>query len=66
MERDIAGGCGKVAVIVSAAIALTGLAALIAGGLRQGLRLLLQQLVQGFLHAAADQFLDLALDYFLV
>ena len=31
-----------------------------------GLRLLFQQLVQGFLHAAANQFLDLALDYFLV
>ena len=51
---------------MAAAVALTGLAALIAGRLRQGLRLLFQQLVQGFLHAAANQFLDLALDYFLV
>ncbi len=48
-------------VVVAAAVALTGLAALIAGGLCQGLRLLLQQLVQGFLHAAADQFPDLTL-----
>ena len=46
---------------MSAAVALTGLAALIAGGLRQGLRFLLQQLVQGFLYAAANQLLDLAL-----
>ena len=66
MERDVAGGGGEIAVIVTAAVALTGLAALIAGRLRQGLRLLLQQLVQGFLHAAADQFLDLPLDNFLI
>ena len=66
MERDVTGGRGEIAVIVTAAVALTGLAALVAGRLRQGLRLLLQQLVQGFLHATADQFLDLALDYFLV
>ena len=66
MERDVAGGRGEVAVIVAAAVALTGLTALVAGGLCQGLHLLLQQLIQGFLHAAADQFLDLTLDYFLV
>ena len=54
MERDVAGGRGKITVIVTAAVALTGLAALIAGRLRQRLRLLLQQLVQCFLHAAAD------------
>ena len=66
MERDVAGGRGEVAVIVAAAVALTGLAALVAGGLCQGLHLLLQQLVQGFLHAAADQFLDLPLDNFLI
>ena len=40
MERDIAGGRGEAAVIVAAAVALTGLAALIAGGLCQRLRLL--------------------------
>ena len=61
MERDVAGGGSKVAVIVAAAVALTGLAALVAGRLRQRLCFLLQQLVQGFLHAAANQFLDLAL-----
>ena len=66
VERNVTGGRGKVSVIVSAAVALTGLAALIAGRLRQGLRLLFQQLVQGFLHAAANQFLDLALDNFLI
>ena len=66
VERDVTGSGSKVAVIVAAAVALTGLAALIAGRLRQRLRLLFQQLVQGFLHAAANQFLDLALDYFLV
>ena len=48
MERDVAGGRGKVAVIVTAAVALTGLAALVAGRLRQRLRLLFQQLIQGF------------------
>ena len=66
MERNVTGGRGKISVIVAAAVALTGLAALVARRLRQGLRLLLQQLVQGFLHAAANQFLDLTLDYFLV
>ena len=33
MERDVAGGCGEIPVIVTAAVALTGLAALIAGRL---------------------------------
>ena len=66
MERDVAGCCGEVAVIVAASVALTGLAALIAGGLRQGLRLLLQQLVQGFFHVAANQFFELPLDNFLI
>ena len=54
MERDVAGGRGKVSVIVSAAVALTGLAALVAGRLRQGLRLLLQQLVQGFFYTSSN------------
>jgi hypothetical protein len=40
VERDVAGGRGEVAVIAAAAVALTGLAALVAGRLRQGLRLL--------------------------
>ena len=66
MERDVAGGRGEAAVIVTAAVALAGLAAFVAGRLRQRLRLLLQQLVQRLFHAAADQFFDLALDYFLI
>ena len=66
VECNVAGGRGKVPVVVTAAVALTGLAALIAGRLRQRLRLLFQQLVQGFLHATADQFLDLPLDNFLI
>ena len=40
MERDVAGGGGEIPVIVTAAAALTGLTALVVGGLRQGLRLL--------------------------
>ena len=48
MERDITRGRGEVAVIVAAAVALAGLAALVAGRLRQRLRLLFQQLIQGF------------------
>ena len=51
---------------MAAAVALTGLAALVAGGLRQRLSLFFQQLVQSLLHAAADQFLDLSLDNFLI
>ena len=66
MERDVAGGRGEISVIVSAAIALTRLAALVARCLRQRLRLLFQQFVQRFFYAAAHQFLDLPLDYFLV
>ena len=66
MERNVTGGRGEIPVIVAAAVALTGLVALVARRLRQGLRLLFQQLVQCFLHAAADQFPDLPLDHFLV
>ena len=54
MERDVTGSGGKVAVIVAAAVALAGLAALVAGSLRQGLRLLLQQLVQGFFYTSSN------------
>ena len=66
MKRYIAGSGGKVPVIVAAAVALTGLAALVSGRLGQLLGFGLQQLVEGLLHAAADQFFYLALDYFLV
>jgi len=54
VERNVTGGRGKAAVIVSAAVALTGLAALIAGRLRQRLCLLLQQLVQGFFYTSSN------------
>jgi len=54
MERDVAGGRGKITVIVTAAVALTGLAALIAGRLRQRLRLFFQQLVQGFFYTSSN------------
>ena len=66
MERDVSGGRGEVPVIVAAAVALPCLAALVAGRLGQVLCLLFQQFIQGFFHAASDQFLDLPLDYFLV
>ena len=66
MERDIPGGRGKIPVIVAAAVALTGLAALVAGGLRQGLRLLFQQLVQGLFYTSSNQFFELPLDNFLI
>jgi len=66
MERNVAGGRGEIPVIVSAAVAPPCLAALIAGRLRQRLRLLFKQLVQRFFHADARQFLDLPLDNFLV
>lgn len=67
MERDVTGGRGEVAVIMAAAVALTGLAALVASSLRQrDSTSFSQQFVQGFLHAAADQFLDLPLDNFLI
>ena len=46
VERDVAGGRGEAVIIVTAAVALTGLAALIAGRLRQRLRLFFQQFVQ--------------------
>ena len=66
MERDVAGGRGKVPVVVTAAVAPTGLAALVAGRLGQLLRFLLQQFIQRLFHAASDQLLKLVLDYFLV
>ena len=66
MERDVSGSSGKVPVIVSAAVALAGLIPLVAGSLGQLLCFRLQQFVQRFFHAAPDQLLKLALDYFLV
>ena len=49
MERDLAGGCGEVPVIVAAAITLTGLAALAAGRLRTGTLPLFPAARSGFL-----------------
>ena len=66
MERNVSEGRGKIPVIVAVAVALTGLAPLVVGRLGQLLRLLLQQLVQCFFHAAPNQFLDLPPDYLLV
>ena len=54
MERDVTGGRGKIPVIVAASVALTSLAALIARRLRQRLRLLFQQLVQGFFYTSSN------------
>ena len=64
MERHIPGRGGKAPVIVAAAIALTGFAALIPSCL--GEFFCFQQLVQRFFYAASNQFLNLTLDYFLV
>ena len=66
MERHIPGGGGEISVIVTAAVALTRLAALVAGCLGEFFCLGFQQFVQRLLHATADQLLDLPLDYFLV
>ena len=66
MQRHVAAGRREIAVIVSTAVALAGLVPLVAGCLRQLIRFLFQQFVERFLNAAADQFLELPLDYFLV
>ena len=54
VERDVTGSGSKVAVIVAAAVALTGLTALVARRLRQRLRLLLQQLVQRLFYTSSN------------
>ena len=59
MELDVSGGGGKVPVVVAAAVALAGLSSFVAGSPGQFLRLLLQQFIQCFFHAASDQFLKL-------
>ena len=53
MERDVARGRGEVPVVVTAAVALTGLAALVARRLRQRLRFFFQKLVQSLFYASA-------------
>ena len=54
MERHIPGSGGKISVIMTAAVALAGLAALVASCLGKFPGFGLQQLVEGLLHAAAD------------
>ena len=51
---------------MAVAVALALLIALVPGSLGQLLCLGLQQLIEGFFDAAAHQFLELPLDYFLV
>ena len=66
LEGNIPGSSGEVAAVVAAAVALALLIALVPGRLGQLLRLSLQQLVKGLLHAAAHEFLELPLDYLLI
>ena len=66
MQGNIPGGSGKLSIIVTAAVALTGLAALVACCLGEFFCFSFQQFVECLLHATADQFFDLTLDYFLV
>ena len=66
MHSDIAGGRSKISVIMAAAVTLAGFTALITRCLGQFLGLRLQEFVERFFHTPADQFFDLALDYFLV
>jgi len=66
VERNIAGGGGKVSAVLTTAAPLASLIPLIPGCLSQFLRLLLQQLIQRFFHAPANQLLKLTLDYFFI
>lgn len=63
MERDIAGGRGEVAAVVTASVALACLAALVARRLGHLLRLGLQQAVERLLHSASDQLLDVSVKF---
>src|SRR5699024_2602455 len=66
LQGNVPGSGGEIPVVVAAAITLPLLISLVTGSLGQLLRLGLQQFVEGFLHAAAHQFLKLPLDNFLV
>ena len=66
MERDISRSCGKVPVVVAAAVALPLLIAFVPSRLGQFLCFLLQQLIQRLFHTAPDQLFKLPLDYFLI
>ena len=54
MERDVTGGGGEVAVIVTAAIALTSLITLIARSLRQRLCLIFKKLIQRLFYTSSN------------
>ena len=66
MERNISRGRGKVSVVVTTAVPLASLISLVPGCLGQFLCFLLQQRIQRFLHAPANQLLKLTLDYFFI
>ena len=66
MERNIAGGGGKISAVVTATVPPASLISLIPGCLSQFFRFLLQQLIQRFFHASAYQLLKLTLDYFFI
>ena len=66
MERNIAGGDGKVSAVMTTAVPPASLIPLIPGCLSQFLRFLLQQLIQRFFHAPANQLLKLTLEYFFI
>jgi hypothetical protein len=66
VECDVTGGRGEISAVMTAAVALPFLTALIACCLRQFLRFGLQQPVERFFHATTDQFFYLPLDYFLI
>ena len=61
MERYVSRGCGKVSVVVAAAVALAGLVSFVASSLGQLLRFLLQQFIQRFFRSASDQLLSWSL-----
>ncbi len=54
MECYILGSGGKISVIMTAAVALAGVAALVAGCLGEFFRFGFQQLVERLLYVAAD------------
>src|SRR5699024_7673448 len=66
LEGDISRGGCEVAVVVTAAIALALLVALIPSRLGQLLRLSIQQLIEGFFYAASYQLFNFPLDNFFV
>ena len=66
LQGNVPGSGGEVAAVVAASVPLARPITLVPGRLRQLLCLGLQQLVEGFLYAASNQFFDLTLDYFLV